>query len=154
MNHLHYFYKGIFFFCIAHILTGCFVIRKHNEDYLQELGSNRSHFDTFIQKVHDETDCFVYITSGFRSNEEQQILYLRNRKNAKPGTSPHEHSIAIDINLICDGDWIVKKDSKKTWESTQVPQIAKEMGFRWGGDFKYYHDPVHFEISKKYKLQP
>jgi peptidoglycan LD-endopeptidase CwlK len=150
MSHL---YKNILFFCIAHILTGCFVIRKHNEEHLEELAENRVHFDNFIQRVHEETDCFVYITSGFRTLEKQKILYKQNNKNAKPGTSPHEHSIAIDINLICNGDWIVKKDSKETWEETNVPQIAKELGFRWGGNFKYYHDPVHFEIEKKYKIK-
>ena len=142
----------VFFICV-HTLTGCFIIRKHNEDYLKELGPNRVHFDKLIENIHNETDCFVYITSGYRTTSQQKILYERDNKNAKPGTSPHEFKIAIDLNLICSGDWIVKKDSKETWEETGVPQLAKKLDFRWGGDFKTYHDPVHFEIQKKYKIK-
>jgi len=40
----------------------------------------------------------------------------------------------------------MKGHSKSSWESTGAPDVARGMGFRWGGDFKSYHDPVHFEL--------
>ena len=142
------FIKMLVVFYILQLSTGCVLVRQHNEKYLQEMGVHREKFETLFTTIHENTDCFVYVTSGYRSTEKQQKLYDQNNKNAKPGTSPHEFQIAMDLNLICNGDWIVKADSKETWEQTKVPQLAKDLGFRWGGDFKNYHDPVHFEISK------
>ena len=136
MTHLHYFYKGVFFFCIAHILSGCFVIRKHNEDYLQELGTNRSHFDSFIQKVHDETDCFVYITSGYRSNEEQKILYQRNQKKCKARNITtrafYRHRYQFDLRWGLDCQ---KRQQRSLGEYTSATN-RKRNGISMGGRFQ------------------
>lgn len=124
-------------------------VHRHNQEKLKQLGPNQSTFETFIKRVHKETPYTVYITSGHRNTEHQKRLYKENTKNAKPGTSPHEFKRAIDINLLSYKGHIRKRDSKDTWMKTGVPQIAAEMGLRWGGNFKYYHDPVHFEVRKQ-----
>lgn len=119
---------------------------RHNTEELQKLGQNQQAFTELIQTIHRETPYLVYVTSGYRSTEHQKRLYKANPKNARPGTSPHEHKRAIDINLIGLRGYVRKADSKDTWKKTGVPQIAERLGFRWGGNFKYYHDPVHFDV--------
>ena len=126
-----------------------FAIYKHNREKLRDMGTNQATFETFIKRVHKETAYTVYITSGYRSTEHQKRLYKQNNKNAKPGRSPHEYKRAIDINLLSMKGHIRKRDSKEMWMKTGVPQIAADMGLRWGGNFKYYHDPVHFEVRKR-----
>ena len=133
----------------AGVATFKLSVRRHNQEKLTQLGKNQATFETFIKRVHKETPYTVYITSGHRNTEHQRRLYKQNKKNAKPGTSPHEFKRAIDINLLSYKGHVRKRDSKEAWMKTGVPQIAADMGLRWGGDFKYYHDPVHFEVRKR-----
>lgn len=123
-------------------------LAAHNQKALKEMGSNQDEFAQFFKKVHKETPYLIFVTSGYRSNEKQKRLHAQNPKNAKPGRSPHQAKRAMDINLISLKGFIRKADSKETWEATGVPQIADEMGFRWGGNFRNYHDPVHFDLPK------
>lgn len=122
-------------------------LQKHNDRMLRLLPHNEAKFRALCEAI-EKTGNIVVITSSYRSTEEQERLYRENPKNAKPGSSPHEHSRAIDINLITVRGWVHKSDSVAKWNQTGVPQLAKKMGFRWGGDFTNYHDPVHFEIPK------
>lgn len=122
---------------------------QHNLNKLQQMGKNQAKFTQLIERIHKETPYFVFITSGYRSTAKQTVLYQQNSKNAKPGTSPHEFKRALDFNLIGIEGWIRKRDAVETWRATGVPDIAQEMGFRWGGNFKNYHDPVHFDVKEK-----
>ena len=124
-------------------------IDQKNALKLKDMGKNQQQFERLIERIHNETPYVVYITSGYRSTAKQTVLYEQNPNNARPGTSPHEFKRALDINLIGPNGWIKKADSKDTWLKTGVPQIASEMGFRWGGNFKSYHDPVHFDVPNK-----
>jgi hypothetical protein len=87
--------------------------------------------------------------AGMRTYERQVALHRANGNNAKPGNSRHEIGRALDINLINKGTGrqYRKADSKYEWTLTGVPQLAKSFGFKWGGDFNGYNDPVHFEIA-------
>ena len=123
-------------------------VNRHNQPYLDELGANQAAFEELVHEIHAQTPYLVLITSGYRTKEHQARLHARNPKNAKPGRSLHEHRRAIDLNLISWRGLIRKGDSKARWKATQVPEIAKELGFRWGGDFKNYYDPVHFDLKK------
>jgi len=124
-------------------------LHKHNATKLDNLGSNQDKFEELIHRIHRETPYLVYITSGYRSTERQKALYKQNTKNARPGSSPHEFKRTIDINLIGPKGFIRKSDSKRTWQQTGVPKIADELGFRWGGNFNTYHDPVHFDLPNR-----
>jgi D-alanyl-D-alanine carboxypeptidase len=91
------------------------------------------------------------ITRGYRTVEEQEILKKRDDRNARAGQSKHNFGKAIGINLYqstwMTGKWLVKSSSKKRWEDSGILKIAKRYNLRWGGDFKSYYDPVHFEIE-------
>lgn len=130
--------------------------QNKNEIEAVALGVHKT-FDDFVKAIEKETDWNVHITSGKRSRAEQEKLYNQNKKNAKPGTSKHELGLAIDINLYSTFTLkhVRKSDTKATWEATGVPAIAKRFGLKWGGEFRAYHDPVHFEITKTaYGISP
>jgi len=41
----------------------------------------------------------------------------------------------------------MKKHSVSDWKSSGIVDMAKDMGFKWGGDFSGYHDPIHFYLE-------
>ena len=117
-----------------------------NAEYLDALGPNRAHFEDLIAAIHKQTWCWVIITSGYRDRATQTRLHQENQKNARAGRSKHGVQRAIDINLVTWSGLIRKRDSTARWLATGVPQLAEKKGFRWGGRFHSYHDPVHFEL--------
>jgi hypothetical protein len=142
----------VFGLYMASMLTRRAINQQQNEDEIKTVSSEvNKTFDHFIKAIETETDWNVHITSGKRSRAEQEKLYHQNKKNAKPGTSKHELGLALDINLYSTFtlQHIRKADSKSAWEATGVPAIAKRFGLKWGGEFRTYHYPVHFEITKK-----
>ena len=139
---------GVIFLTVTYAL-GIRRIHSHNHKYLMAMGDNHAEFEALFKAIEKETAYRVLVTSGYRSYEDQVLLKKQNSKNATPGRSPHQYKRAMDINLISVNGLIRKSDSKETWIATGVPQLAKERGFRWGGDFKTYHDPVHFELLSK-----
>ena len=123
------------------------LLDARNAAKLEEMGDNRARFEALFERIEARSGCWVLITSGSRSEEEQAALKRRNKKNAAPGRSLHEKQRAMDVNLVCPTQgMLMKADRKATWEATGAPDVARTMGFRWGGDFKSYHDPVHFEL--------
>lgn len=90
----------------------------------------------------------VIITSTYRSFAKSKLLHEQNSHNAKAGLSKHNYGMAMDINLIKNGKYWRKATSKGEWENTGIPAQARKLGFFWGGDYLYYHDPVHFEYPK------
>ncbi|WP_158738614.1 peptidoglycan-binding protein [Alteribacillus sp. YIM 98480] len=104
-----------------------------------------------IEKAYKE-GIYAQISSGYRSNKEQQRLYNKGRTtsgnvvtNAKPGQSVHNYGLAIDFFLVSeDGNqalWTVNKE----WH--RVAAIAKSLGFSWGGDWTSFKDYPHLELT-------
>ena len=124
------------------------LLERHNRAFLSDMGENRDNFEELFKQIRRKTSYRVLVTSGNRSHAAQERLYAQNKKNAKPGRSPHQHQRAMDINLVSLRGLVRKSDSKETWEATGVPELARDLGFRWGGDFRTYHDPVHFEVRR------
>ena len=109
----------------------------------------RDKFKEFISRVEKELGLQIIATSGYRTFEHQARLKKQNPKNASAGNSSHNYGFALDVNVL-DGSGkniLRKATSIKRWEDSKVVKIAKEMGFKWGGDFSNYHDPVHFYIE-------
>ncbi len=108
-------------------------------------------FKAFVAEVEATTDWQVLIISGYRDEEEQAVLKKMNPKNASAGKSKHNFGKAIDICVFRRrgffSQWLIKSSSKKAWEMSQIPDIAKRFKLNWGGNFSNYHDPVHFEIN-------
>jgi hypothetical protein len=107
-------------------------------------------FKKFIDEIEDKTDWNVSIISGYRSKKEQIQLKRENPQNAASDKSRHVLGRAIDINLYKRSGlgrvWLKKGSSKGDWRRTGVTAIAAKYNLLWGGSYKYYHDPVHFEI--------
>ncbi|MFZ1527838.1 MAG: M15 family metallopeptidase [Ferruginibacter sp.] len=105
-------------------------------------------FNDFVTAIETETEWNVHINSGKRTPEQQAELKRKDPRNADAFSSKHVLGLAIDLNLYSTYtlQYIRKSDSREKWIATGVPAIAKRFGLKWGGDFKNYHDPVHFEI--------
>lgn len=101
---------------------------------------------------------FAYV---YRTPQEQDALFNKRPKvtNAKAWQSIHNYGLAFDIVLIYDNDgngtfeeasWSqirdFDKDSKADW--MEVTNLFKSRGWFWGGDFKSFKDPPHFELKK------
>ncbi|AJD91925.1 hypothetical protein JMA_26080 [Jeotgalibacillus malaysiensis] len=95
----------------------------------------------------------VQISSGLRTNDEQNRLYAKGRTasgnivtNARAGQSVHNYGLAVDYFLTNrTGDtavWTVNDQWKR------VAAIAKSMGFTWGGDWTSFPDASHLEYTK------
>jgi hypothetical protein len=108
-------------------------------------------FSRFIDDIESETEWNVKIISGLRSKEKQRELMRENAKNASVEKSRHVMGRAIDINLYKKNwvtrIWLKKFNSKKDWRNTGVVKISEKYGLLWGGSYRSYHDPVHFEIK-------
>ncbi|RAW16231.1 M15 family peptidase [Paenibacillus taichungensis] len=101
----------------------------------------------------------VVITHDFRSIDEQDALYNQGRSiagnivtNAKGGESYHNYGLAIDFALRTpEGDvvWDMERDDngngKADW--LEVVDLAKELGFTWGGDWANFPDYPHLQMD-------
>ena len=121
--------------------------------YIRNLNSKaKNKFRQFIKRVQKETGYDVIITSGYRTFEKQQQLYDSGQTTARAGNSFHNYGMAIDINAVKVGSWLRMGSSKSSWEQSGIPQIAENMGLRWGGNFSSFYDPVHFDLGNEYTL--
>lgn len=101
----------------------------------------------------------IVITHDFRSIDEQDALYNQGRNiagnivtNAKGGESYHNYGLAIDFALRTpEGDvvWDMERDDngngKPDW--LEVVELAKELGFTWGGDWANFPDYPHLQMD-------
>jgi peptidoglycan L-alanyl-D-glutamate endopeptidase CwlK len=115
---------------------------------------------------------FVYTLRTF---QEQADIYAQGRTklfdskgnrlgkvtNAAPGQSIHNYGLALDIILLLDNNKDGKyetasyettvdydKDGKADW--MEVVGIFKRNGWVWGGDWRSFKDPPHFEKTLGY----
>lgn len=94
-------------------------------------------------------DYEVFITDGYRSNQEQTELYAKGRTKtgkivtyAKAGESPHNYGLAVDLAFrrvgTKEAKWLISKYKKLTG-------LAEESGLVWGGSWKKFKDNPHYE---------
>ncbi|WP_281358133.1 M15 family metallopeptidase [Saccharibacillus qingshengii] len=107
----------------------------------------------------------VVITSDFRGVEEQDELYRQGREkpgnivtNARGGQSYHNFGLAIDFALRDESDRIVwdmeldrSGNGRSDWR--EVVELAKDLGFEWGGDWSNFPDYPHLQITFGYTLR-
>jgi len=101
----------------------------------------------------------IVITDDFRSAEDQDLLFEKGRStegnivtHAKGGESYHNFGIVVDFAIKNSSDdviWDMKYDgngnSVADW--TEVVQLAKELGFNWGGDWANFKDYPHLQMN-------
>jgi peptidoglycan LD-endopeptidase CwlK len=101
----------------------------------------------------------VMITDGFRSSEDQDRLYEKGRTTegsivtyAKGGESFHNFGLAIDFALkdtangvIWDMQYDGNQNGKSDWN--EVVELAKALGFKWGGDWAKFKDYPHLQMD-------
>jgi LAS superfamily LD-carboxypeptidase LdcB len=136
-------------------IIASFFVHRHNEAVLSRIkirdAQSYTRFSAFADAVESETDWHIVITSGYRTEEEQAILNENDARNADAGQSKHNFGKAIDLNFYKNkgltGVWLMKNSSKKRWEDSGILKIAKKYRLKWGGNFRNYYDPVHFEVE-------
>ena len=109
----------------------------HNKMY-EKLNTLSDYFKDILGQ-----DIFSYITSLYRSPEEQKQLYNRwlNKdpdivhKPSEAWHSKHNYGAAVDL--------AISRIPKEKFPA--VVEQMKRIGFKWGGDFG---DPVHFELPE------
>jgi peptidoglycan LD-endopeptidase CwlK len=114
--------------------------------------------DILVQMAGEE-GIKVVITDDFRSFHEQDKLYAKGRSgegnivtHAKAGESFHNFGLAIDFALstpegqvVWDLDYDGNGNSRSDW--MEVVDIAKGLGFEWGGDWKHFKDYPHLQMD-------
>lgn len=104
-------------------------------------------------------DINLIITEELRSFQEQDNLYARGRTtpgnivtHARAGETYHNYGLAIDYALINEnGDYIWdttydgNHNGKADW--FEVADLAKDLGFEWGGDWQNFKDYPHLQMT-------
>jgi RHS repeat-associated protein len=93
----------------------------------------------------------VRISQGFRSFEEQDRLYAQGRTapgsivtNSKGGQSYHNYGLALDVYPQENG----RMNFNATREGyAPIANLAKAIGFEWGGDWTGFRDMPHFQMT-------
>jgi hypothetical protein len=109
-------------------------------------------FIEFFEKIQTELFLDIRINCVYDSYADSLKLHELDSRN--PIFNFHEFGIAVDLNAIKDYGLkteriYLKRDSLHDWNSTGVPQLARDLNIRWG-NFKTYYDPVHFDIANKF----
>lgn len=101
----------------------------------------------------------ILITDGFRSVEEQDQLYKKGRTvhgsivtHAKGGESYHNFGLAVDFAIkLPSGDviWDMQYDGNGNGVTdwNEVADMAKDLGFEWGGDWEGFKDYPHLQMD-------
>lgn len=106
-----------------------------------------------------EKGIVIVITDGFRSAEDQDRLYEKGRSSegnivthAKGGESYHNFGLAVDFaikvpsgNVIWDMQYDGNENGAADW--MEVVEMAKVLGFEWGGDWARFKDYPHLEMN-------
>lgn len=101
----------------------------------------------------------VVITNETRSMDEQNELYAQGRSasgdivtNARGGESYHNYGLAIDYALRQENGeitWNTQYDGNNNGKSDwlEVADLAKDLGFQWGGDWESFPDYPHLQMD-------
>lgn len=120
-----------------------------NWKFLRDLSpSVRRKFILFLEEIK-RLGYTPVIRESVRSAKQQNIYHRQDPRNPPAGGSSHEIGLAIDMDIYKNGVVYSKRTPKDLWLKTGVPQLAKDLGIRWGGNFKGYPDNNHFDNLKR-----
>lgn len=111
-----------------------------------------------IKRAYDK-GINVQISAGMRTYAEQDALYAKGRTapgnivtKARAGYSNHNFGLAVDYFLVSHdgnvGHWDITRDmnANDVADWLEVANIAKSLGFEWGGDWKSFVDYPHLQM--------
>ncbi|MFB3162295.1 M15 family metallopeptidase [Neobacillus sp. 179-J 1A1 HS] len=118
----------------------------------------RERSNQLIQQAADKGIEMV-ITDEFRSIDDQDRLYEQGRTvsgnivtNARGGESFHNFGLAIDFAIktpSADIIWDMQYDGNQNGiaDWNEVVEMAKALGFEWGGDWAQFKDYPHLQMN-------
>ena len=127
-------------------------IKSHNDPRIAIAHPDfQKYIKAFIYKCWRNYSIIIQLNSTFRNRAAQDKLiaeHARGERKIKPATySYHLAGLAFDFNPYIKGKVILSKAPKSQWISSQVPEIGKSLGLRWGGNFSTNYDPIHFDLG-------
>ncbi len=96
-------------------------------------------------------------SGGRRTFPEQDELYAQGRTrpgnivtNSRGGLSNHNYGLAVDVVPLVNGrpNWNVPAS---VWQT--IGDAGKRAGLNWGGDWRSFKDPPHFELPVGMSVQ-
>lgn len=81
------------------------------------------------------------VVETYRTPERQEYLKRKRHTKLSGGNSKHQHFIAVDVVPVVDN--LPRWHDTKLWK--KIGKIGKSEGLIWGGDWKKFYDPGHFE---------
>ena len=87
-----------------------------------------------------ESGLVVYVSETYRSDVRQAYLYEQKLSTVKV-TGAHGFRVALDFYFVEAG-----KTAYPTGKMTAAAQIAKALGFEWGGDWTSFRDMPHLQM--------
>ncbi len=142
--------------------------RKSQHKRFFTLGNERAFtppFDKWVKALiaaaWDIRQVEVVITDGKRDPVKQQQWHedwLAGKRAIPascglcPNPGKHIPGFAVDMNIHHNGNEINFGSEPRvtSWTDTGLPQIAKELGLTWGGNWTGNgYDPIHFELNPK-----
>lgn len=112
-----------------------------------------------VKQMAASQGILIRYTDGYRSFDSQDAIYEQGRTspgpivtNAQSGQSYHNFGLAIDFVLTDaygNAQWSLERDANGNgvpdWED--VGNIAKSVGFTWGGDWEEFVDYPHLQLD-------
>lgn len=132
---------------------------SENVHLVEGLHPELIYYTDLLVQMAGEDGIKVVITDDFRSFHEQDKLYAKGRSgegnivtHAKAGESLHNYGLAVDFALITPENQVIwdlnydgNGNSRSDW--MEVVEIAKGLGFEWGGDWKHFKDYPHLQMD-------
>ncbi|WP_053217544.1 M15 family metallopeptidase [Virgibacillus senegalensis] len=132
---------------------------KENGELPEELHPIVEEKKNQLVEQAEEQGIPIIITEGFRTVARQDELYQQGRSEdgdivtyAEGGESYHNYGLAIDFALQNENGravWDMSYDGNGNGESDwmEIVDIAKELGFEWGGDWARFKDYPHLQMD-------
>lgn len=135
----------VFIILIIYYLTRP-IANNQNEAHIKKMDASvRNKIRNFLKDI-EALGYTPKIRDSVRTYEQQAYYKRLDKRNASAGHSSHEIGIAIDLDVYKGKNVLSKRTPRNIWVSSGIPEIAKQYGIRWGGNFKGYPDNNHFDF--------